>query len=187
MTTQINALFKDKIISFIGSGVMGEAMISGLLSKNVISPIQIIAADPLTDRLAELNQRYGVMTTENNRDAARSADVLILSIKPQGLDSVLKELHGLDERKSHVVMSILAGASIHQLSEGLGTPNVIRCMPNTPARIGQGITVWTASPSVPETQREQARAILTSFGQEVFVEEEHYLDMATALSGTGPA
>lgn len=187
MSTQSNTLFKDAIISFIGSGVMGEAMISGLLTKNVVTPGQIIAADPLPDRLEELEQRYGVKTTVSNKEAARDADVLILSIKPQGLDAVLRDLHDLEATRQHVVLSIIAGTSIHQLSEGLGNPNVIRSMPNTPARIGQGITVWTAAHCVSDAQREQARAILMSFGQEVFVEEEHYLDMATALSGTGPA
>ena len=187
MSAESSTLFKDKIISFIGSGVMGEAMISGLLTKKVIAPSQLIAADPLADRLADLHQRYGVRTTESNQEAARDADVLILSIKPQGLDAVLNDLHNLQGHKQYVALSIIAGTSIHQLSEGLGNPNIIRCMPNTPARIGQGITVWTAAHGVPEAQQEQARAILTSFGQEVFVDDEHYLDMATALSGTGPA
>src|SRR5262245_54576478 len=109
MITESSELFKDKIISFIGSGVMGEAMISGLLTKKVIPPAQIIAADPLTARLADLHERYGIRTTASNQEAARNADVLILSIKPQGLDSVLRDLHNLEGGKDFVVLSIIAG------------------------------------------------------------------------------
>lgn len=113
--------------------------------------------------------------------------MLLLSIKPQALDKVLHELHGNGGATPKVVLSIIAGVNMQHLSEGLGNPNIIRAMPNTPARIGQGITVWTAAPNVPDAQREQARTLLSAFGQEIYVEEEHYLDMATALSGTGPA
>src|SRR5262245_732517 len=108
-------MFEGKIISFIGSGVMGEAMISGLLTKKVVAPSQIITADPLPDRLADLEERYGVRTTGSNQEAARDADVLILSIKPQGLDSVMRDLHNLEGCKDYVALSIIAGTSIHQL------------------------------------------------------------------------
>ncbi len=179
-------IFKDLTIGFIGSGVMGEAMIGALVNQRVVEPKQIFASDVLESRGLELEKRFGVRWTTDNSEVARGCDLLVLSIKPQVLDKVLKELH-LDGRIPRVVLSIIAGAHIQQLSEGLYNPNVIRAMPNTPARIGQGITVWTAAPEVPEEQRERARAILSSFGQEVFVDNEDYLDMATALSGTGPA
>ncbi len=182
-----NELFTDKTVGFIGSGVMGEAMIGGLLSQQILRPGQILAGDVRAERCAELEQRYGVRTTTDNRMVAGEAEFLVLSVKPQGLDRVFRDLHGATGRLPKVVLSIVAGASIQRLSDGLGNPNVIRTMPNTPARIGQGITVWTAAPAVPAAQREQARAILTSFGEEVYVDEEGYLDMATALSGTGPA
>ncbi len=183
---QRGEMFKGLTIGFIGSGVMGEAMIGALLGQHVVEANQIIASDVLETRGMELEKRYGVRWTTDNCEVARGSDVLVLSIKPQVLDKVLKELH-LDGRKPKVVLSIIAGVHIQQLSEGLHNPNVIRAMPNTPARIGQGITVWTATSEVPPEQREQVRTILTSFGQEVFVDTEDYLDMATALSGTGPA
>jgi pyrroline-5-carboxylate reductase len=85
------------------------------------------------------------------------------------------------------VLSIVAGASLQSLCEGLNHPAVVRSMPNTPAQIGEGITVWTTSPAVSSQQAEIARQILCAMGQEIFVEEENYLDMATALSGSGPA
>jgi pyrroline-5-carboxylate reductase len=86
-----------------------------------------------------------------------------------------------------LVLSIIAGATIDKISHGLGHNLVVRSMPNTPAQIGEGITVWTASRQVRDDQREMARQILQALGEEIFVEEENYMDMATALSGTGPA
>ncbi len=179
-------MFKGQTVGFIGSGVMGEAMIGALISQHVVETQQIFASDVLESRGKELEQRYSVRWTSDNCEVARESDLLVLSVKPQVVDHVLAELHH-DGRHPKVVLSIIAGAHIHHLSEGLYNPNVIRAMPNTPARIGQGITVWTAAPEVPDAQREQARAILSSFGQEVYVDNEDYLDMATALSGTGPA
>lgn len=186
MTEQTSSSLSGLKVGIIGSGVMGEAMIGGLLSQNVLTPDQIVASDVMPSRCQELEERFGVRTTLDNRAAADSADVLVLSIKPQMLDRVMPELHA-EPHKPRVILSIIAGATIQHLSEGMDNPNIVRAMPNTPARIGQGITVWTTSPSVPESDRAHARAILASFGQEVFVDDEHYLDMATALSGTGPA
>jgi pyrroline-5-carboxylate reductase len=85
------------------------------------------------------------------------------------------------------VLSIVAGASIDTISSGLNHPAVVRSMPNTPAQIGEGITIWTTSEGITEEQKETARTLLAALGQEIYVEEESYLDMATALSGTGPA
>jgi pyrroline-5-carboxylate reductase len=176
----------DKLkIGFIGSGVMGEAMIGGLLAHKTVTPDQIIASDPLPERGDALTKEFGIRSTTRNLEAAQ-ADILILSIKPQVLDKVLHELHGQAESVK-LVLSILAGATIGHIAEGLANPNVVRAMPNTPARIGQGITVWTAAPAVGEAERAQTQAILRTLGQEVYVDNEDYLDMATALSGTGPA
>jgi len=90
-------------------------------------------------------------------------------------------------RTCSLILSIVAGAPIRMIADGLANPCVVRVMPNTPARIGQGISVWTATAEVPDKQREQAKMLLQAFGQEIFVSDEDYLDMATALSGTGPA
>ncbi|MBX3084249.1 MAG: pyrroline-5-carboxylate reductase [Anaerolineae bacterium] len=181
------ASFANMKVGIIGSGVMGEAMIGGLLSHHVLTADQIVASDALPSRAAELRDQYKIQASTDNCAAAEGADVLVLSIKPQTLDKVLHELHHGLTMQPKVVLSIIAGASIQQISEGMGNPNIVRSMPNTPARIGQGITVWTAAPNVPDVQREHARTLLRTFGQEVFVDDEHYLDMATALSGSGPA
>ncbi|MEP0762377.1 MAG: pyrroline-5-carboxylate reductase [Chloroflexota bacterium] len=179
-------MFGDLTIAFIGSGNMGEAMIQGLLKQRMVQPQQIIAVDPRPERLEELAATYGVRSTTDNLEGATKADILVLSVKPQVLDRVLPEVRG-GARTCSLVVSIVAGAPIKMIADGLANACVVRVMPNTPARIGQGISVWTATDEVPEAQREQARMLLRAFGEEIFVQDEDYLDMATALSGTGPA
>lgn len=174
------------IFSFIGPGVMAEAMIAGLIRDGIADPKNMIAAGPRTERLEELKQRYGVLGTTENHIAAAKSNVIILSVKPQRLDKVLLGMRGAVDENS-LVLSIVAGASIDKITNGLEHKLVVRSMPNTPAQIGQGITVWTASPRVTIEQREITRRVLGALGQEIYVEEENYLDMATALSGTGPA
>ncbi len=172
--------------AFIGSGVMGEAILAGLLRKGIAGPEQLLASGPRAERGAELHERYGVSPYTDNAQAACQADVVVLSIKPQRLEKVLSGLKG-NIQPHALVLSIVAGATIEKISTGLGHANVVRAMPNTPAQIGEGITVWTASPSVSPQQHDLARQSLLALGEEIFVEEETYLDMATALSGTGPA
>lgn len=170
----------------IGPGVMAEAMIAGLIRNQVTVPENITAAGPRQERGDELTGAYGIRFTPQNVEAAREADIVILSVKPQRLQTVLAGLCG-KIRPQALVLSIVAGASIQSISRGLAHDTVVRAMPNTPAQIGQGITVWTASQSVSDEQRACARRIIGALGQEIFVEDEAYLDMATALSGTGPA
>lgn len=173
-------------IALIGSGNMGEAIIAGLLRNGIATPENILATDPLLERGADLKTRFGIQPYTDNTAAAIQADVVIIAVKPQQLAKVFEGLKG-KIRPNALVLSIVAGASIQSLREGLNHPTVVRSMPNTPAQIGEGITVWTISPSVSSEQAELARRILCALGQEIFVEEEKYLDMATAISGTGPA
>lgn len=173
-------------IALIGPGVMAEAVISGLIRDKVTEPSKITAAGPRQERGDELVDRYRIHFTIDNPAAAQPADIVILSVKPQRLDSVLAGLKG-SIRSDALVISIVAGAAIQTLSRRLNHPAVIRVMPNTPAQIGQGISVWTASEAVSQEQLGIAQHILAALGQEIFVEDENLLDMATALSGTGPA
>ncbi len=179
-------MLNQKNIAFIGSGVMAEAMIKGLLRKGLVVPDQVIASGPRRERGQQLFDRYGVRTTSDNVEAATGADIVVLSIKPQVLCPVLEELAGhVDE--TALVLSIVAGAKMDTIQRVLKAPHVVRVMPNTPAQIGLGISVWTATEATTEEQRGQALAILQALGEEVYVGDEGYLDMATALSGTGPA
>lgn len=175
----------NKKIAFIGPGVMAEAMIAGLLKKKLAKPEEVTASGPREERGAELHKRYGILAVTDNAAAASHADVVVLSVKPQRLSEVMKGLKGV--RTDALVLSIIAGASIKKLSAGLKHKAIVRSMPNTPGQIGEGITVWTASKETTEDQQQMARSILGALGEEVFVEDEGYLDMATALSGTGPA
>jgi pyrroline-5-carboxylate reductase len=179
-------VFENKKITFIGPGEMAEAMIHGLMHCQVAQEQAIIAAGPRQERLDYLQKKYGINIYGDNAEAARQADVVVLSVKPQRMDRVLAGLKGTIQPAA-LVLSIVAGASIGKISRGLGHPLIVRSMPNTPAQIGEGITVWTASIGVSEEQKTMTRRILSALGEEVFLEEEYYLDMATALSGTGPA
>jgi pyrroline-5-carboxylate reductase len=172
-------------ISFIGGGVMAEAMIQGLLSKNLIAPDRITASGPREKRRTELEMRYHIHTTADNREAARAGAIVVLCVKPQILARVLHELKGA-VRAEQLVISILAGGRIGTIAEGLSHAAIARAMPNTPAQIGEGLTVWTATPNVTEAQRAQSQTIFQALGKEIFVDDEKYLDMATAVNGTGP-
>jgi len=177
---------KDVTLGFIGSGVMAEAMIGGILNEELTAPEHLIASDPRAERGDELAKRYGVRATPDNREAAEAAQIVILAVKPQVLPSVLEELEGAIAPQG-LVLSIVAGARIRAIAEGLEHSAIVRVMPNTPAQLGEGMSVWTATDTVTDEQRLQTQSILQALGEEVFLEDEDYLDMATALSGTGPA
>ncbi len=174
-----------KKIAFIGPGVMAEAMIAGLLRQKLSRPENLTASGPRAERGEELHKKYGIKTTTDNASAAHEADVVVLSVKPQRLSDVMKGLKGI--RPEALVLSIVAGASMKKIGAGLKHKAIVRSMPNTPGQIGEGITVWAASKEATEEQRTTAQSILGALGAEVFVEDESYLDMATALSGSGPA
>ncbi len=172
--------------AFIGSGAMGEAMIKGLITQAALPPQQIIASDTRPERGVELAQKYGVQHTTDNLVAVNGATIIVLSVKPQVLHDVLKQLAGHLAPEA-LVLSIVAGARTEVITNLLRHPDVARSMPNTPAQIGLGMTVWTCPESMSQLHRDQAKAVFSSIGEEVFVNDERYLDMATALSGTGPA
>jgi pyrroline-5-carboxylate reductase len=134
----------------------------------------------------ELAKRYGLRPTTDNHEAAETGDILVLSVKPQVLNEVMPEVRR-GAHSAKLILSIIAGAKIRTIADGVANPSVVRSMPNTPAQIGQGITVWTATPEVLPEQRQQAEALLGALGEQIYVDDERYLDMATALSGTGPA
>jgi pyrroline-5-carboxylate reductase len=172
-------------IAFIGSGVMGEAMLAGLLARALVEPTQLTASHPRSNRRAQLGERYGISVEESNLAAAQSADLVVLTIKPQVLAPIMRQLKG-QLRDDQVVISILAGTTFAKLRTGLEHEALVRVMPNTPAQIGQGMLVWTSTPAVSDERMAQVRSVLGALGKELWVETEKYVDMATALSGTGP-
>jgi len=176
---------KGKAIAVIGSGTMAGAIIGALLRKKELDPGQITASDPHPEQQEAIASRYGIMVTGKNQDAIKAADIVILSVKPQVLPAVMEEIHGMIPGGC-LVFSIVAGMPVAAIQKGLAHKAVIRTMPNTPAQISSGMTVWTASAEVTEAQRADARVILEAMGKELYVDHEDALNMATAVSGTGP-
>jgi pyrroline-5-carboxylate reductase len=180
-------------LAFIGCGVMAEAIIAGMLRKKLVGPEQITGSHPRQARREEMHVKYGVEMFEQNREAVTEtipestddSSMIVLAVKPQRLHRVLEELKGALV-KEQLVVSIVAGAKIETISEQLLHASIVRTMPNTPAQIGEGVTAWTASPEVTEMQESQVCAMLEALGKVVRVQNEREIDMATALSATGP-
>ena len=175
----------QRTIATVGSGVMAEAMIAGLLGGALVEPDQVIASHPRPERRDQLAREYGIRVVSSNQEAADGADVILLAIKPQMLGRVARDLRPC-LRDGQLVLSILAGATTAAISGFLGHRQVVRSMPNTPARLGRGMTVWYATPDTSAEQREQARTLLRSLGHEIEVDDEKLVAMATAVSGSGP-
>ena len=181
---------KNLHLAFIGCGVMGESMAAGLLRKKLVDPKNVVASHPRESRRKELAEKYGIEVFEHNADAAKAVggnenSAVLLCIKPQRLRRVLSDLNGI-LHLDQLVVSIIAGATIGHLADELGTAKIVRAMPNTPSQIGAGITAWTCTEAVGETERGHVREILAALGKELFVETENMIDMATSLSATGP-
>lgn len=173
-------------IAFIGGGNMGEAILSALLNRGLTTPADIFVSDTSDERRRHLEQEYGIAIAEDNRETADKGEAVVLAVKPQNLAGVMAGLSGC-LKPAQLVLSIIAGASINTLCQGLHHRHIVRSMPNMPARIGKGISVWTATSETTLRQKEWARAILGATGKEIYVDDEKYLDMATAISGSGPA
>jgi len=165
---------------------MGQAMLSAIISKGLASPASITVSDKNNARLKQLKQDFGVYINDNNLNAIIGGDTIILAVKPQNLDVVMSEIGG-QLKPEQLVLSIIAGKNVASLRQGLKHDAIVRAMPNTPAQIGMGVTVWTATDEVTEDQRSAVSSILGAMGKEVYVADESYIDMATAVSGSGPA
>jgi len=180
----------NSAFAFIGCGVMGESIVAGLLQQALVTPDQIVASHPRENRRRELEQKYDIQAFSDNAEAVRAIrntenSNIVLSVKPQRITAVLRDLSGVVLPKQNVI-SIVAGAKIETIATALKNNRVVRAMPNTPAQIGAGITAWTCTETVGEDERSQIRMFLSGFGKELYVETENMIDMATALSATGP-
>jgi pyrroline-5-carboxylate reductase len=172
-------------LAVIGAGSMGEAMVAGLVDRRLIEAARVTCSHPRAARRDALAAAHGVGVTGDNVAAARDAGIVLLAVKPQMLSGVMAELRGA-LRDEQLVISIIAGASTTALAQGLHHRAVVRTMPNTPAQIGQGVTVWYATEDVDARGRERVRAMLSALGREFEVHDERQVAMATAVSGTGP-
>lgn len=177
---------RDTACAFIGAGAMGEAMIGGLLRRELVAPEAVTAADLDEGRLRAVAERFRIRAARDNRGAVRDADLVVLSVKPQVLPAVCDDLRGA-LRPEALVVSIVAGVRIAAIAGRLAHGAIVRTMPNTPAQVGEGMTVWTATDAVSAGQREQAGTLLGALGKHLYVAGEEFLDKATAVSGSGPA
>ena len=173
-------------IAFIGGGNMGEAIMRALLEKKMCVPADISVSDISGQRREYLEKRYGASVTESNKEVIRDKNMVVLAVKPQNINEVLADLKG-SLKPDQLVLSIAAGIKISTISQGLGHCRVVRTMPNTPAQVGLGISGWTATAEVNAEQKAWVRLVLSAMGKEIYFNEEKYLDMVTAVSGSGPA
>jgi pyrroline-5-carboxylate reductase len=195
------SILADHTIGFIGAGNMAEALMRGLVRGGHVAAERITASGPRRERLEELAKRYGVAFTQDNREVARKAGLVVLSVKPQILDKVLREV-GPELRADTLVVSIAAGVDTETIentvAEGSGrTPGplgsmtraglrVVRAMPNTPALVGAGATAIAPGKHASEADVATAKALFDAVGVTVVLDEQH-LDAVTGLSGSGPA
>ena len=173
----------DATIAFIGGGNMARSLISGLLSAGT-EPEKISVSDPLPAQ-RELLEEFGVRVTDDNDAALAGADVVVLAVKPQVLGEVLTRL---PLTQTQLLVSIAAGVPVQAMSAWTRSDQpIVRCMPNTPALLGAGMTALFAGPTVNESGRDLAESILAAAGRTLWVDEEAKLDAVTAVSGSGPA
>ncbi len=170
-------------LGMIGGGVMGEALLSRLIARQIYKPDAVLVSDPLPARRDFLAHKYGVGVTDDNRAVAAATDVLLLAIKPQVFDAVVSSL--TDVRPGQLVISILAGVPLSQLQSAFPSQPAIRAMPNTPATVGAGITAIAPGTHVQPSHLQQAKEIFQAVGEVVEVSES-LMDAVTGLSGSGP-
>ena len=171
-------------ITFIGAGNMASSLVRGLLASGV-GAAQLCASDPAATQLAEL-KGTGVRTTDSNDTAVAGADVVVIAVKPQVLGAVLTDLSTL--QPGQLLLSIAAGVPLASLAAWTcATQPIIRCMPNTPALVGAGMTALYANAAVTSAQRRLGEKIMAAAGKTLWVADEGALDAVTAVSGSGPA
>jgi pyrroline-5-carboxylate reductase len=171
-------------LAVIGAGMMGEALARGLLAAGW-TPSDLILADVRTDRLDVLAADLGVGTAGDNAEAASKAEAVLLAVKPQDAPAALESLRHTGRDLG--IVSIVAGLRTQEVEERVGSePSVVRAMPNTPARVGKGVTALTRGRYTLDATAELASAVFSTVGPVVWT-AEHHLDAVTALSGSGPA
>ena len=173
-------------IGFIGGGTMAEAILGGMLDGGVADAGDVMIGEPVPARRDYLAERYGVGVSPANGPVVGASDMVVLAVKPQDLHKVYSDIGG-SFADAQSLLSIVAGTQMKSLADGMQHPGIIRVMPNTPAQIGAGMTMWTCASSVSQAHRETTSAILSTIGDEIYVDDEKYMDMATALSASGPA
>ena len=179
-------MLKNKQVGFVGTGNMGEALMKGLLKRELCRADRILCSDVREGWLKAIAEMYGVKTTQNNRDVVKDSDIIILAVKPQILKQVVGEMaEQIDPSK--LVISIAAGVAMESIEFCAKKElRLIRVMPNICVSVGEGIAAIAANKTATPDDQKVAKAIFDSVGKSLFL-EEHLLDAVTGLSGSGPA
>jgi pyrroline-5-carboxylate reductase len=172
-------------LGLVGCGFMGEAMLSATIARGVVAPADVFVAEINDERCAVIGGKHGVRATTDAAAVIDGSEIVVFAVKPQEFDAAAHHLHGRFRREQTIV-SIMAGVPIDKIQRALSHAAIVRAMPNTPAAIGEAISVWSATSEVDDAARTQIASLLGALGQEIYVEDEKYLDMTTALSGSGP-
>ena len=170
----------------IGAGMMGSAIITGIVNNNVLKAEEIFISDPDTGKCEQLKARLGVNIAASNAEAVSGADAVLVAVKPQFLAGALQAVKG-GISPDALLMSIVAGVPVSRYLDELNIGRVVRIMPNTPAQIGEGVCGWFATGAVTPEQKTLAQNILSALGTQFEVTRETDLDLVTAVSGSGPA
>lgn len=180
--TSLNSL----TLAFVGGGNMARSLVGGALEAGVPAE-NIRIGEPSAEQRARLTADFGVACTDSNGDAVEGADLVVIAVKPQVAADAVRAITSRIGGHA-LVISIMAGIRSGDLRRWLGVgPSIVRCMPNTPALIGFGMTALYAAPGLPDDARARATALLDAVGETVWVEIEDQLDAVTAVSGSGPA
>ena len=178
-------------ITFIGAGKMAQALIQPLIDANLQPAENITLYDVSQSTMQSISQQYDnkIQTSQSIPEAVQDADLIVMAVKPQNLTKVYQEMQDSNTniREDCTLLSVIAGKPIQSYLDGTPIQKIARSMPNTPAQIGQGVTVWTATSNISPEERTRIKQILCSFGKAIFVEDESYIDMSTSISGSGPA
>ena len=173
-------------LAFIGGGMMGEAIIGGVLANGIATPGDIAVCEIVAARREYLASAHGVSVSADARETAAGAGLVILAVKPQEFTVASQALAG-GLKPGQTAASIMAGVTIATIQSALKHDAVARAIPNTPAQIGEGMTVWTATSAVDPAARDAIAGVLSVLGRDIYVSDEKYIDMATAVSSSGPA
>jgi len=166
--------------------MMGEAMIAGAIANDVTDAGSITVCDVSSGRRKVLTAHYKVKCSTDAAATLSGAELVILAVKPQEFEAAAEQI-AANLKPEQTVMSIMGGVRIETIARLLRHSDIIRAIPNTPATISEGMTVWTATDSVSRPARDTVKVLFTVLGKEIYVESEKYVDMATAVSSSGPA
>lgn len=178
---------QPRMIAFIGAGNMTQSIVGGMI-QNGYPANYVTVSNPSVEKLERLQQQFGVNITQNNADAAATADVIVLAVKPQLMAAVCEQLStAVKDLGDKLVISIAAGIRLAKYRDYLGAKRVIRVMPNTPSLVGQGMTGLVTDAATSEADREFATSIFNRVGKTLWVADEDQMDILSALAGSGPA